>query len=267
VFAFVTLGNVIHGVLTSAGPTSFASTLSGTTANVVLDDEAGTGSVNVAGGAFTATYTTGGGDDGTADGHSCGSSGPSLGDIAGVFGSSDGSTSGTIDFGLGSSSEASSGSYNIGGTDVDFDAVILGQPNKIVAFAGSDIFSGTFTGSAPKLLDGVWYNGSSPEGLMTGIEDPVPGQIDRYCGNHTGPGGGVFGFLLLNGDGLRGIYTGGVGGPFEGTIGGSVTGGATMSSETGTATVVIDVGGTFSGFFDFAGTGGPSGNLAGPLCP
>jgi hypothetical protein len=264
VFSLVSVGTSVRGVLTSAGPTPFESEITGTGTDV-FEAFTGDADLNIATDNFDGTYSTAAGDDGAAEGHVCGTAVPGENQFIGVIGDFPGTGIGTIGFTVGSSSVTSSGNYNVGGTQVDFDAVIVGVGSHVVGFAGSDIFSGIISGNS---LDGNWYNGSTPHGLMAAIE-PLPAATVtlRYCGTHNAnQGGGAFAFVLIGGTDLHGLYTGGLS-SFNGFVGGVAgNNGGNMSGQFGNVTVLPDPT-SFGGFFDFSGGGGLSGTMTGVLCP
>src|SRR5262249_41737853 len=152
----------------------------------------GDADLNIATDDFDGTYSTAAGDDGAAEGHVCGTSGPGGTPFIGVVGDLPGTGTGTIGFPVGSSNAASSGNYNVGGTPVNFDAVVVGVGNQVIGFAGTAIFKGTIAGTS---LDGTWYTGSTVNGLMAAIEDQ--GNIVLYCGSNNATGAGAFAFALI----------------------------------------------------------------------
>jgi hypothetical protein len=275
-FAFVTANNQFRGLLTSAGPTSFEDGITGTGTGGQFDDVSGQATVAIAGTNFAGLYLLTAGDSGGVEGAECPVTPPngSITSFIGVVGGGNTAASGSINLGVSSASNGSSGTFNVDGTPHAFDAVVTGVQNQVVAFYQSSIFFGTIAGNN---LDGEWWEGATDYGLMGTVVDPRPGtNVTFYCGSHNGnQGAGAYAFLWIGHSALHGIFTGGVGNAFRGSVGGIADGNGTgdlgtMTDASGTslgnATILPDVS-SFGGFFDFSLSGGASGSMTGALCP
>jgi hypothetical protein len=267
-FAFVQRGNTRLGVFTSVLGDPFRGFIraSTTAGPVTLDTLTGSAAVAASGNTFTGVYLMAGGDSGAVAGNTCPTSViPPLGTIfKGVLGSFDGTDLGDFNFNLSSTGIGSSGTYKVGGLGKTFLSVISGVGNQVAAFDTTFRFLGTIDTTS---LEGRYAKGGSIGGIFAGLP-LLPGDtVAKYCGaNDNGGSLGSFAFVVRSDSTLFGLFTSGNGSSFQGTVqgkpGDNLT---TMEGQTGPATV-LPSGGSFGGFYDFSGTGGPSGTVSGSTC-
>ncbi len=268
-FAFVQRGNTRLGVFTSVLNDPFRGQIraSTTAGPVALDTLTGSAAVAASGTTFTGVYLMAGGDSGAIAGSACPTSVlPPLGTVfQGVLGSFDGNDLGDFNFNLSSTGIGSTGTYKVGGLGKTFLSVISGVGNQVAAFDTTFKFLGSVDTSG---LEGRYAKGGSIGGIFAGLPLQAGDTVAKYCGaNNAGGSLGSFAFVVRSDSTLFGLFTSGNGANFQGTVQGKPGDNlSTMEGQTGPATV-LPSGGSFAGFYDFSGTGGPSGTVSGTTCP
>ena len=268
-FAFVQRSGTRLGVFTSVLGDPFRGVLHAANSSgpVTLDTLTGSATVAVSASNFSGAFLMAGGDSGAVAGSTCPTSvGTSLGSIVqGVFGNFNGTEQGDFSFNLSSTGVGSTGSYKVGGVARAFLAVISGVGNQVAAFDTTFRVLGALDSTS---MEGSYSKGSSIGGILAGLPLATGDTVAKYCGT-TNPGGslGSFAFVVRSDSTLFGLFTGGNGSSFQGTVSGKPGDNAsTMEGQTGTATVLPSVG-SFGGFYDFSSTGGPGGSVTGVTCP
>ena len=185
----------------------------------------------------------------------------------GVLGGEDGAETGTFDISVLSDNTGTGTFKPTGGVAQLLDVLVNGS--SFTATGGGI----TVTGSvAADDLSGS-YTKASGDGLVAALKKITGATYTRYCASHNGDqGAGVYNFVWNPATHkLHGLWTT-AGAAFAGIISGEdeLAGGAgaTMAGNTGTVTILPDVGppATLGGFYQLGGST-INGGMSGTSCP
>jgi len=186
----------------------------------------------------------------------------------GVLGGEDGAESGTFEISFMSDNSGSGTFTPTGGVAQALNNVLV-NGSSFTASGGGVSLSGTFTADD---LSGS-YTKASGDGLVAALKRVTGATYTKYCASHNGDqGAGVYNFVWNPATHkLHGLWTT-VGGAFQGIISGEDEvgsgAGATMAGNTGTVTILPDVGppATLGGFYQLASST-INGGMSGTSCP
>ncbi len=185
----------------------------------------------------------------------------------GVLGGDDGTESGIFNIDVLSDNTGSGDFTPTGSVGQSLNVLVTG--NSFIATGGPVTVTGSITGDE---MSGGYTKGAAA-GLVAALKKIVGTTHVRFCAAHSGDDGdGVYAFVwdqsthklhglwTTSGSAFRGIITG------EDEIGGGA--GATMTGNTGTVTILPDVGppANVGGFYDLNGST-VGGTMSGAACP